>query len=81
MEWISVNDRLPTINKDINGSSISYYDRSDWVLVTDFKWVWLGYFDRRGNCFECNTGYDGDAEINKDVSYWMPLPEPPKGQP
>lgn len=74
MEWISVKDKLPTRKTEL-------YHRSDWVLVTDLKWVWLGYFDRRGNCFECNTGYDGDAEINKDVSHWMPLPEPPKEQP
>ena len=64
-EWISVKDRLPEIGLR--------------VLTLD-KWGHI--HDRslyRFNCGFLSFRPDG-LEPGKDVTHWMPLPEPPKGE-
>jgi len=63
MEWISVKDNPPPINKEVltynthakyeNKVNAAYYDGEDF---------W----------------YDRNSFLVKGVSHWMPLPNPPK---
>ena len=66
MEWISVKDRLPDIDKD--GELVLYYEFNNEIGVgylEDDKWY----------------NYDSGWELDKSVvTHWMPLPEPPKEQ-
>jgi hypothetical protein len=68
LKWISVKDRLPEINSD---------GTVDAVLVTDGVLQHMAYF------------VDGwifadSGEMKKpmfyEVTHWMPLPQPPKGE-
>ena len=64
-EWISVKDRLPE-----NGDVVLCYMKfgGQRLLLWDgvSSW-WLGY------------GH-GDDWKKTDVAYWMPMPNPPKGE-
>lgn len=68
-EWISVEDRLPTNEKNV----LCYYgfDRGDGDLGMMFMGT-LCYF-----CFDPNPHWQ-HADHNLVVTHWMPLPEPPK---
>ena len=65
-EWISVEERLPE-------------KEGKYIICTDRGYVTFGFF---GN-------YDGNGNLTilrnnprfdyRNVIYWMPLPEPPKG--
>ena len=71
--WISVDDRRPKLKHMYEDTQCS-----DKVIVTNGEyrtsacWVhniwagWYGWFT------------DGDEEL-KDVTHWMPMPQPPKG--
>lgn len=70
MEWISVKDRLPEY--DLNGSNR--------YLTCDNRGFVFGghqYFtvNREAGFYDL---VDGNWEIDKDVTHWMPLPEPPE---
>ena len=66
-EWISVEERLPE-------------KEGKYLICTDRGYVTFGFF---GN-------YDGNGNLTilrnnprfdyRNVIYWMPLPEPPKGE-
>jgi len=63
-EWISVKERLPEVFKDvlIANKRGKHYDIS--------KGWWTGtYFDRPAR---------GVYRRYKNVTHWMPIPEPPK---
>ena len=78
MEWISVKDRLPDVDKtesQFETTTVIAVTSNDRVrpmlyerayvrgkTVRRWKWIW----DRL---------YDGD-----EITLWMPLPEPPDGQ-
>lgn len=65
MEWISVNDRLPE-----EGEHVIACDKEKAVceamLSVDGKFCWSVFW--------------GDWGDLMDVTHWMPLPEPPKGE-
>lgn len=67
--WISVEERLPKVEKRYNG-----YEYSTELLVYDGL--------RRRAAYYCHTSgvwYDSRYEDDTfDVTHWMPLPEPPK---
>ena len=67
-QWISVEDRLPTDQKDV----LCYYgfDRGDGDLGMMFMGV-LCYF-----CYDENPHWQ-HADHNLVVTHWMPLPTPP----
>jgi len=75
MEWISVKDRLPKIDEHVIGyAKIG----EEWQVIpllyqyfrfhghdSKYEWAYL---------FAYNEGYD----YAKEVTHWMPLPNPPK---
>jgi hypothetical protein len=66
-EWISVEDRLPEEDKDV--LVFGYYHEAFQTLIchyrTDFKGQWF-------------TSVAGQQVY--EVTHWMPLPQPPKGE-
>lgn len=76
MEWINVNERLPEDDKEV----LIYIKHADYpcqALYTDGYWV----VSRQVR----DTAKDGDMSqpsiplwATKDITHWMPLPEPPK---
>ena len=64
-EWISVEERLPRVNRVIVWAE-SYDDRPFMAIHTSSGWYDLE--DR-----DC----DGDYPWVFGVTHWMPLPEPP----
>lgn len=62
-EWISAEERLPKVATK--------------VLVTDGKYVSLGYVLNMGDSGLCPWVVQQPV-FHRDVTHWMPLPEPPK---
>lgn len=62
--WISVKDRLPEHEGDYLTVRSPYY--RDIVSYENHKWIGVGLY---GNLCEATN-----------VTHWMPLPEPPKGE-
>ena len=60
--WVSVKDRLP--EKD--GVYLVYCDRES---------VFSAWYERGREHSEWTDDYEGYCDL--DVTYWMPLPEPP----
>ena len=71
MNWIPVTERLPGVTPGFGTSAT--------VLVFNSEGVTAATFDGeewRARCWNsCGCCYDFD----KNVTHWMPLPEPPKG--
>lgn len=67
MEWISVKDRLP--EEDVNVWCYCSGDQVEGYLCSVDK-VWKPELD----CI----GYMVNDVMVIDVTFWMPLPEPPK---
>lgn len=64
MNWISVKDRLPDDDGEV--LAVSFGE----VLIANYFNGWFRYIeDEDGNLIPTD---------DIDVSYWMPLPEPPK---
>ena len=76
-KWISVKDGLPNVDKTKNQSEAvmvlatngkvtraMYYERAVRYGKTVYRWKW---------CWDAI--YEKD-----DITHWMPLPEPPKGE-
>jgi hypothetical protein len=68
-EWISVEDRLP----DTECLAVSM------LTGPAYKEMLVGYVAEASNW---DTGYEceSDGEILPNVTHWMPLPQPPKGE-
>lgn len=65
-KWISVKDRLPV--------------RGERVLATDGNFVGEAY--RTGvSCWHRHGGFQWKEIFLTDVTHWMPLPDPPVGEP
>ena len=72
--WISVNERLPSEKKVIDGETY-FKNVAVWVKHLEYEQI---------------AFYDDDAEwwfyvgnflpVMGEVTHWMPLPEPPKGE-
>lgn len=64
-EWIPVTERLPTVGEDV----LVFDTRENWCcfarLYPDRTWTALGF--------------DWPLDLN-EVTHWMPLPTPPKGE-
>ena len=76
-EWISVEDRLP----EESGLYITFG-------CTAVPVRWLHNFDKDMGKFGVWWDYDTDGKKHpryrfieaEDITHWMPLPEPPKGE-
>lgn len=72
-EWIKF-----TVEKDENGVemySSPIPDDEQEILVSDGEIIWLDIFINEGEgCY-----FDSGEEIVPNVTHWMPLPNPPKG--
>lgn len=66
MEWISVKDRLPEMNKT--------------VLIVRSGSVEIGFYNAKDKRFYVpnESAFDGWPIPVDGVTHWMPLPEPPK---
>lgn len=64
-EWISVDDRLP--------------EQGERVLATDGEFVGELYVNSRCQWQRYNVN-DHSLMMSLDILWWMPLPQPPKGE-
>jgi hypothetical protein len=80
-EWISVNDRLPdlhTVDYEYLDGSRTHFEIScdQWVIDKDYYQTKARY--ENGVVFQ---GWVGElGETIQNVTHWMPLPQPPKGE-
>lgn len=77
-KWISVKDGLP----EKTGSYLVFYH--EWsggaFLPTyeDFKIRVMRFLNSRKWCYPVCVDKRCEADTNREVTHWMPLPEPPK---
>ena len=76
-EWISVNDRLP----DATGRYLAVKKRiaPDALGGNRTDIVILRFFEDSGFRMPIHIPNWINEEINEEITYWMPLPQPPKG--
>lgn len=75
MEWISVKDKLPKIDKK------QLPPCSEDVIAFDGKYVRVGaLFKSCGNLTWCYLDDNDHSYSFDDVTHWMPLPEPPEAK-
>ena len=65
-EWISVEDRLP---KDSGYYLVVYQDKYNGSISIAFDMY-----------VKCKAGEWWENDFMRDVTHWMPLPQPPKGE-
>ena len=65
-EWISVDDRLP---EDIGYYLVVYRDKYNGSTSIALD-----------NYVKCGAGEWWASEFTRNITHWMPLPEPPKGE-
>ena len=66
-EWISVKDRLPEDVKEVLALSLEY---------KEYQQGWLTQCEEE----QCGVVCVGDGVELYNVTHWMHLPEPPKGE-
>ena len=78
-QWIPVTERLP--EKDGDYLTSCSYDTWSQISILYFNKdgddIWGGGFSGEKNVFYYD--YDGVYVSQDNVTHWMPLPEPPKG--
>lgn len=94
MEWISVNERLPESTKQVlaignkgKHQFVGFYTKGKDVEVAgdedcndcedsnqDYCYLFPGWYEEEETP---RSEYDY-TYVNRDVTHWMPLPEPPK---
>ena len=74
-QWISVDDRLPE-----NDDALLFVDADGDVLYGNFVFEKVNFYEENyEKTFWMNNGdYDGGSCPIKNVTHWMPLPQPPK---
>jgi len=69
MEWISVKDRLPSLNKK--------FGESDYVLCfTETQEMVVCWYNKHGNWTVAT--HKADSLPYNRITHWMPLPKDPK---
>lgn len=87
-EWVSVKDRLPDPDQDVIlcTREIETYGKHH-EKKKIYRNIYMGYFD--GNewltsyCYGCEYIFRMNKKYPNEtieVTHWMPLPEPPKGE-
>lgn len=72
VKWISVKDRLPNLDEAVLVHAEYLH------IKTNYYEVW-SLFRRHGGELIWVDKY-GDGHKLTEVTHWMPLPEPPKGE-
>lgn len=75
-EWISVEERLPTVYDDyLVAIKQKYPEEKDYEYNTDMALFvgWGGYIDDKWD-----TVHDWIEGQETHITHWMPLPEPPE---
>ena len=77
-EWVSVNDRLP----DKTGRYLAVKKRiaPDQLGGNRTDIVILRFFVDKGFRMPTHIPEWINKEINEEVTHWMPIPQPPKGE-
>lgn len=77
-DWVSVKDRLP----DATGRYLAVKKRiaPDALGGNRTDIVILRFFEDSGFKMPIHIPNWINEEINEEITYWMPLPEPPKGE-
>ena len=65
--WISVKERLPD-------------ESCECLIVSRIGVIYLAPYSDRYKAFNATDGDDGDMWKLDNITHWMPLPEPPKGE-
>ena len=65
MKWISVKDKLPKVSK-----RVLVCDNYGWIFTASYNWYDPDYK------WEHSDGEEPGCQI----THWMPLPKPPKGE-
>lgn len=71
-KWISVYDRLPNLDEAV-------------LVLAEYLQIKTNYYEV-WSLFKCESGEiiwvdkSGNGHSLKEVTHWMPLPEPPKGE-
>lgn len=75
-EWISVKDRLPKRPPDrVDDQGRSWFTTGIECLVYDGKNVFAAHYCFMNKCF----WYSDTLHPLKNITHWMPIPQPPKG--
>ena len=77
MEWISVEDRLPPLDRIVWLFRPKYGPFIGCRTDDGDGWLWANSY---GSQYWHEGKWEGDAEIDDDydVTHWMPLPDPPE---
>lgn len=75
-KWIPVSERLPEMHK-VELEDGEYFMISDSVLITDGNSVCMSEYEIDDE--ERYGWLEHDYEFSGEVTHWMPLPEPYKG--
>ena len=76
-EWISVKDRLPVQPHNRVDEQGRYWFTPDIdCIVYDGKIVFAAHYSFQNKSF----WYSDTLHPLKNITHWMPLPEPPKGE-
>lgn len=74
-EWISIEDRLPDCEQGAESEAVLFITKQGF-MYTGYYGCGGIYHDRYFREYKNSTeGYD-----ISNVTHWMPLPEPPKGE-
>ena len=76
-EWVSVDDRLPERPPDrVDEQGRSWFTPNIDCIVYDGKSVFAANYCFQNKCF----WYTNSLEPLNNITHWMPMPQPPKGE-
>jgi len=74
MEWISVKDKLPSNDKQVE--VVFYKSPYEWFTG---MYTPIGFCGEKSNTFSWhNHQVDDNYIVIESVTHWLPLPNPPK---
>lgn len=74
-KWISVDERLPEYQNTLS-------EKDKCLALTKCGKVWMGFYsaDFKPNEWCLYGWFSNDGWHPFEITHWMPLPEPPKGE-